>query len=578
MNILLLSSSFNGLCQRVYLELQQLGHAVSVELSPDPETIERAALKFSPDLILCPFLKHRVPEDIWKNYTCLVVHPGVEGDRGSSSLDWAIHQQQKEWGVTVLQAAEKMDSGDIWATKTFPMREAAKASIYRREVTETAIELLYTVLQNYQDKEFKPRTLDYSRQAVKGKWQNQMQQQERCINWLSDTTDTVITKINTADSFPGVLDEIWGNSVFLYGASRETQHTGNPGQLIGYNNGAICRATVDGAVWIKQLKNMPGNNGNTAPTYIKLPAMQVIETQFNNAEELSKLAYLPSNDFCEISSYVEDQVCYLSFDFYNGAMTTEQCIELQKQIIEIKSRDDIKVLVLQGGEEAWSNGINLNTIEAADDPALESWNNINAINDLVLEILTMTDKLTVAALRSGAGAGGVMLALACDRVVVRDGIVLNPHYRTMGLYGSEYWTYSLPRRVGAKKAKQITEGCMPMLANEALKINLADEILSKDWKLYHEQLNDYCGSLADSAGFDIMVERKSLDREQDEKRKPLSQYRSEELNIMKNNFFDDSFGYCSARQSFVYKKPLDKTPDRLVANNVSFLRKVMGAR
>ena len=40
-------------------------------------------------------------------------------------------------------------------------------------------------------------------------------------------------------------------------------------------------------------------------------------------------------------------------------------------------------------------------------------------------------------------------ALAADRVYARDDVVLNPYYRHMGgLYGSEYWTYLLPRRVG----------------------------------------------------------------------------------------------------------------------------------
>jgi putative two-component system protein, hydrogenase maturation factor HypX/HoxX len=33
-----------------------------------------------------------------------------------------------------------------------------------------------------------------------------------------------------------------------------------------------------------------------------------------------------------------------------------------------------------------------------------------------------------------------MMALAADRVYARDGVVLNPHYKGMGLYGSEYWT------------------------------------------------------------------------------------------------------------------------------------------
>ena len=59
------------------------------------------------------------------------------------------------------------------------------------------------------------------------------------------------------------------------------------------------------------------------------------------------------------------------------------------------------------------------------------------MNDLVHAVLTTTDKVTMAALYGSAGAGGAMLALAADRVLARDGIVLNPHYKSMGgLYGS----------------------------------------------------------------------------------------------------------------------------------------------
>jgi len=45
------------------------------------------------------------------------------------------------------------------------------------------------------------------------------------------------------------------------------------------------------------------------------------------------------------------------------------------------------VIVLLGGHDFWSNGIHLNTIEASTNPAMESWRNINAIDDLIFEIL-----------------------------------------------------------------------------------------------------------------------------------------------------------------------------------------------
>ena len=48
----------------------------------------------------------------------------------------------------------------------------------------------------------------------------------------------------------------------------------------------------------------------------------------------------------------------------------------------------------------------------------------------------------------------MFLALAADEVWAGDNVVLNPHYKDMGnLYGSEYWTYLLPRRAGEDNAR-----------------------------------------------------------------------------------------------------------------------------
>jgi len=90
-----------------------------------------------------------------------------------------------------------------------------------------------------------------------------------------------------------------------------------------------------------------------------------------------------------------------------------------------------------GGQDFWSNGIHLNLIESAENPADESWHNINAMNDLIYTILTTDSHLVIAGLQGNAAAGGVMLALAADKVYARRWIVLNPHYKRMGLYGSE---------------------------------------------------------------------------------------------------------------------------------------------
>lgn len=95
MRILLISTSYNCLTQRAHLELSALGHEVSVELSLNDEAMRETVAWFEPELIICPYLKEKIHEDIFRNHTCIVIHPGIKGDRGPSSLDWAIIHQEE---------------------------------------------------------------------------------------------------------------------------------------------------------------------------------------------------------------------------------------------------------------------------------------------------------------------------------------------------------------------------------------------------------------------------------------------------------------------------------------------------
>src|SRR5206468_9272474 len=176
-----------------------------------------------------------------------------------------------------------------------------------------------------------------------------------------------------------------------------------------------------------------------------------------------------------------------------------------------------RVIVLKGGDDFWSNGIHLCTIEAATDPAEESWRNINAMDNLVREIIATDRQLTVAALCGNAGAGGASLALAADRVWARDGVVLNPHYKGMGnLYGSEYWTYLLPRRVGPERARGVVEGRLPLGARQAAAMGLIDDCFGASIAAFHAETEERAFALANSASFEREIGQKNQQSGADE--------------------------------------------------------------
>ena len=142
LRVLFLVSAHNSLSQRAWIALTELGHEVTVAVVDSAAAMEAAVGGHRPQLIVCPILKKMIPESIWAKHRCLVVHPGPRGDRGPSSLDWAIELGMREWGVTVLEASGEVDAGDVWATRRFPTREVGKSSLYRHEVRRAAIEAL----------------------------------------------------------------------------------------------------------------------------------------------------------------------------------------------------------------------------------------------------------------------------------------------------------------------------------------------------------------------------------------------------------------------------------------------------
>jgi len=253
-------------------------------------------------------------------------------------------------------------------------------------------------------------------------------------------------------------------------------------------------------------------------------------------------------------------VGYLHFPFYNGAMGTQQCQRLHHAYIEA-CRQETKVIVLMGGSDFWSNGMHLNLIEAASSPADESWNNINAINDLALEIINTNSHLTVAALQGNAGAGGVFLARAVDEIWASQGVILNPHYKDMGnLYGSEYWTYLLPRYAGQENAERIIQARLPMGTQEALSLGLINEIIEKKGASFVQDVKKRAADMADVQAYSSRLEYKSKRREVDEHYKPLAEYRKSELDKMHMNFFGFDPSYHIARYNFVYKVAKSRTP------------------
>jgi putative two-component system hydrogenase maturation factor HypX/HoxX len=557
MRILLLATSFNALTQRIYVELAERGHTLSVELAVNDHSMAEAVRLFRPDLVIAPFLRRAIPEAVWRKVRCLVVHPGPAGDRGPAALDWAILEGQPAWGTTLIEANATFDAGDIWATRNFDLRPAAKSSLYRDEVTEAAVACMLEAIARIDDGATAGRPLSDAAPGG-GAWRPAIKLEERAIDWASDDTAIVLRKLRAASGQPGVPDCILGLSARLHDPWPEQTLRGPPGAVIARRDGAICRATVDGAVWIAAVTPAPAPGARR----FKIPAALALAGRLDGVPErpIALGTGEGPNTFRELRYQERNGVGWLSFDFLNGAMSVDQCGRLRDAYRAVAA-GPAKVIVLAGGREFWSNGMHLGVIEAATSPADASWANINAIDDIAREILLTTDKFVIAALEGNAGAGGVFLALAADRVLMRAGIVLNPHYKNMGnLYGSEYWTYVLPRRVGADRVEAVMGSRLPMGAAAARRLGLADDVLPNARLDFRAAVRDYAERLAADPAFHRLIADKRARRQRDESEKSLAAYRTEELQRMRLAFYGFDPSYHVARWRFITREPIARTP------------------
>jgi putative two-component system hydrogenase maturation factor HypX/HoxX len=556
LNIILLSSAFNGLTQRAWLELREAGHSPSVVLFTDENAVCEQIEHSGADLVICPFLKDRVPEALWSNAQrpVVIIHPGIVGDRGASALDWAITNELPSWGVTALQAVEEMDAGPVWATCEFNLPSGLrKSELYNGRVSDAAIRCIREVVEKFIEG-FEPVALDYANVKVRGRLQPNLKQVDRSFSW-HDCARFIKRCIDAADGQPGVLASLAGGQYYVYDAHLDSR-SGMPGEILAVHDDAVLVAAGDQSLWIGSLRRKPLPGEET----FKQPARHLLAEQLVNVPVLDwSIATQPfSEEAYQPLRYRESGIVgELTFEFYNGAMSTEQCQRMVAALRWAKSRDT-QVLLIKGGRGSFSNGVHLNVIQAAQDPGAEAWANIQAIDDVCAELLTAR-QLVVSGVTGNAGAGGVMLALAADIVFARADIVLNPHYKSMGLYGSEYWTYSLPRAVGPAMAEQLTQACLPVSAVQAWQLGMVQEIGPRCPDEFSLWLLQRANGVLSDPTYAAMRERKArVDQAL------IQQCRETELQEMQEDMLYNRNQFAEKCRNFVYKRRVCGTPARLI--------------
>ena len=175
---------------------------------------------------------------------------------------------------------------------------------------------------------------------------------------------------------------------------------------------------------------------------------------------------------------VEDGIALITLNRpeRRNAMNQELLIHLYRSIDEVAARADIHVAVLTGNGKSFCSGIDLQAIltENLFDPVGDG-------RDFP-DVIRGCRKPVIGAINGHTITGGLELALNCDFLIASERASFSDTHARVGIHPGWGMTQLLQQAVGQRLAKQMSLSCQPVLADQALRCGLVNEVVP------HEEL------------------------------------------------------------------------------------------
>jgi enoyl-CoA hydratase/carnithine racemase len=133
-----------------------------------------------------------------------------------------------------------------------------------------------------------------------------------------------------------------------------------------------------------------------------------------------------------------------------NALTPPMMDEMRSIVASASSDDDVSVLVIVGGEKAFSAGADLKHLAGIIDTPAEYAAFVEDLNDLLFAIEEVPIP-TIAMVRGFVLAGGLELMLACDFAIAAVDARLGDQHANYGMVPGGGATQRLVRRLGMQR-------------------------------------------------------------------------------------------------------------------------------
>jgi enoyl-CoA hydratase/carnithine racemase len=209
-----------------------------------------------------------------------------------------------------------------------------------------------------------------------------------------------------------------------------------------------------------------------------------------------------------VSIDVTDGVAVLRLDRPKmNAISLQVQADLREAAAELTERDDVRAVVLWGGERVFAAG---NDVKEMADLSYAEMVKVATSASSATTAVARIPKPVIAAVNGYALGGGCELALSADvRVAAEDAVLGQPEV-LLGIIPGAGGTQRLTRLVGPAKAKDLIFTGRFVKADEALRIGLVDRVVPAEKVL--EEAVAYAAQFSGGAALAIRAAKECIDR------------------------------------------------------------------
>jgi enoyl-CoA hydratase/carnithine racemase len=190
-----------------------------------------------------------------------------------------------------------------------------------------------------------------------------------------------------------------------------------------------------------------------------------------------------------------------------NALNAQVQEEIRAAAVEAGERDDVKAVVVYGGERVFAAGADVK--EMADMSYTDMVKRSGGLQSAFTAVAKIP-KPVVAAITGYALGGGCELALCADVRFAADDATLGQPEILLGIIPGAGGTQRLTRLVGPSRAKDLIFTGRFVKADEALAIGLVDRVVAAD-QVYDEAVA-WAKQFAGAATYAVRAAKESIDR------------------------------------------------------------------